>query len=106
MKHSRLFQFLTVLVLTRAVITLAYAQGSFFPSLTGTVVDSSGGVIPGANVKIRNNGTGEEVDTISNADGGFQAASLSGGVYSVTVSLMGFRTVVISTVTLNAAVPG
>ncbi len=33
--------------------------------LSGTVVDSQGAVIPGANVKIKNNGTGEEVNTIS-----------------------------------------
>jgi len=52
-------------VLTLSVSAAAHAQGSFFTSLTGTVVDSSGGVIPGASVKIRNNGTGEEVNTVS-----------------------------------------
>ena len=92
-------------VLTLLVSAAAYAQGSFFTSLSGTVVDSSGGVIPGANVKIRNNGTGEEVNTISASDGGFSAPSLSGGVYTVTVTLMGFKTATLNAVTLSAAVP-
>jgi hypothetical protein len=88
-----------------AIGTLAYAQGSFFTSLSGTVVDASGGVIPGASVKVRNNGTGEEFNTVTAADGAFAVASLPGGTYSVTVSLMGFKTAVLNSVTLNAAVP-
>jgi len=47
--------------------TLAYGQGSFFTSLSGTVVDSSGGVIPGADVKIKNNATGAEFSAVSAA---------------------------------------
>ena len=92
-------------VLLLAMTASAYAQGSFFTSLSGTVVDTSGGVIPGASVKIRNNGTGEEVNTISGTDGGFNAPSLAGGTYTVTVTLMGFKTATLNAVTLNAAVP-
>ena len=85
--------------------TLAFGQGSFFTSLSGTVVDSSGGVIPGADVKIKNNGTGADFSVVSGTDGGFTVNGLSGGTYSVTVSLLGFRTAVLSSVVLNAAVP-
>jgi hypothetical protein len=101
----RVMQLALVAVLTLAVSAAAYAQGSFFTSLSGTVVDNSGGVIPGANVKIRNNGTGEEVNTVSGSDGGFSAPSLSGGTYTVTVTLMGFKTATLNSVTLMAAVP-
>ena len=80
-------------------------QGSFFTSLSGTIVDSSGLPIPGASVKVRNNGTGSEVDTVSGDDGAFTVPSLQGGNYSVTVSLDGFKTATLSSVTLNAAVP-
>src|SRR5215472_1544903 len=83
----------------------AQAQGSFFTSLSGSIADSSGAVIPGANVKVRNTGTGEEYDTVSGSDGGFTVPSLPGGTYSVTVSLMGFRTATLNSVVLNAAVP-
>src|SRR3954453_18305926 len=101
----RVMRLVLAAFLSLAVGASAYAQGSFFTSLTGTVTDSSGGVIPGANVKIRNNGTGEEVNTISASDGGFSAPSLAGGVYTVTVSLMGFKTATLNAVTLSAAVP-
>jgi hypothetical protein len=84
---------------------LARAQGSFFTSLSGTVVDSSGAVIPGADVKIRNNGTGAEFNVVSGTDGGFTVNGLSGGTYSVTVALMGFKTSVLNSVVLNAAMP-
>src|SRR4051794_19505165 len=101
----RLMRLALAAVLTLTTSALVYGQGSFFTSLSGTVVDSSGGVIPGASVKIRNNGTGEEVNTVSGSDGGFSAPSLAGGVYTVTVSLMGFKTATLNAVTLSAAVP-
>jgi hypothetical protein len=59
----------------------AHAQGSFFTSLSGTVVDSQGAVIPGADVKVKNNGTGIENTVVTGSDGGFTIPSLSGGVY-------------------------
>ena len=65
--------------------TGASAQGSFFTSLSGVVVDSSGAVIPGADVKVKNTGTGTEVNAVSGSDGGFTIPSLTGGIYSVTV---------------------
>src|SRR6266516_4216554 len=104
MRHSvsRLLSAFAVLGVIAATSSAAYAQGSFFTSLSGTVVDSSGGVIPGADVKIKNNGTGEEFNVVTGSDGGFNVASLPGGGYSVTVSLSGFKTVVLSKVTLQA----
>src|SRR5262249_44391740 len=73
---------LAAVVFTLATAAAAHAQGSFFTSLSGTVVDSSGGVIPGADVKVKNNGTGAEFNTVSGSDGGFTIPSLPGGTYS------------------------
>src|ERR1051325_3448416 len=101
----RVFRLVFAAVLVLAVGGSADAQGCFFTALSGTVVDSSGGVIPGASVKIRNNGTGEEVNAVSGSDGGFTVPSLPGGTYTVTVSLMGFKTAVLNSVTLNAGIP-
>src|SRR4029434_3938214 len=84
------------LLIVAAASSLAYAQGSFFTSLSGTVADSSGGGIRGADVRIRNTGTGAEYSTVTASDGGFSVPSLPGGTYSVTVSLMGFKTAVLS----------
>ena len=66
------------LLIAAAASSLAYAQGSFFTSLSGTVADSSGAVIPGADVKIKNNGTGAEYNTVTASDGGFSIPSLPG----------------------------
>ena len=88
-----------------AVSAMAFAQGSFFSSLSGTVADSSGAVIPGADVKIKNNGTGAEFNTVTASDGGFTVPSLPGGTYTVTVALMGFKTAVLNSVTVNASLP-
>src|SRR5256886_1486022 len=101
----RFFRLSTAVLIILAVATAAQAQGSFFTSLSGTVVDTSGGVIPGADVKVKNSGTGAEFNTISASDGGFTVPSLPGGSYSVTVALMGFKTAVLNNVTLNAAIP-
>ena len=52
--RSSFFRLLLVIPITAITCTYASAQGSFFTSLSGTVVDSQGAVIPGANVKIKN----------------------------------------------------
>lgn len=83
----------------------AFAQGSFFSSLSGTVVDSSGLVIPGATVKVVNKGTGSTTELVTGGDGGFNVPSIPGGTYSVTVTLEGFKTKILESVTVNAAIP-
>jgi hypothetical protein len=96
---------LALFVVSLATTGLAYGQGSFTSTLSGTVVDTSGAVIPGADVKVKNNGTGAEFNAVSSANGTFAIPSMLPGNYSVTVSLMGFKTAVLSAVTINAATP-
>ncbi len=103
--RSSVLRLMAAVVVVAGAAVSAHAQGSFFTSLSGTVVDTSGGVIPGADVRVKNNGTGAEFNTVSASDGGWTIPSLPGGVYSVTVSLMGFKTAVLNEVTLNAAIP-
>ncbi len=83
----------------------AFAQGSFFSSLSGTVVDSSGLVIPGATVKVTNKGTGAVTELVTGSDGGFNVPSIPGGTYEVVVTLEGFKTQILESVTVNAALP-
>jgi len=98
----RLGAFVTMCLM---VATLAYAQGSVTSTLTGTVLDTSGGAIPGATVVIKNSGTGVQTETVSSSQGTFTVAALLPGTYSVTVSLGGFKTAVFNGVVLNAGVP-
>ena len=49
--------------------TDAGAQSLITGGLTGTVTDPSGGVIPGATVTLKNNGTGASQESLTNAQG-------------------------------------
>ena len=61
-------------------------------SITGTVYDANGSVIPNAQISIRNIATGQTVTTRSNSTGTFTSPTLNSGVYSVTANASGFKT--------------
>jgi len=97
----------TVLVVLLAMTgSLAYGQGgSTTSSLSGTVVDTSGAVIPGADIVAKNNATSGESRAVSDATGTFTIQALPPGAYTVTISLMGFKTVSMPDIQLVAAQP-
>src|ERR1051326_7261993 len=66
------------------------AQITATATLQGTVSDSSGAVIPGAEVKITNKSTGQVRTAISNSTGLYSFNLLSAGSYEVHVSMPGF----------------
>src|SRR5687767_4618752 len=80
----------------------AFAQGQ---SVSGVVVDSGGGLIPGASVVARNNATGESFDAVTNAAGTFSFPAIAVGTYTVTVTLQGFKTAVVNDVRVLTATP-
>ena len=59
--------------------------------ITGTVMDSTGAVIPGAEVVIREINTGITIEKQSNASGIYVSGPLKVGVYEVSVSTEGFK---------------
>src|SRR5690348_8577494 len=73
--RSSVLRLMAAVVVVAGAAVSAHAQGSFFTSLSGTVVDTSGGVIPGADVRVKNNGTGAEFNTVSASDGGWTIPS-------------------------------
>ncbi len=84
----------------------AWAQGGgATSSISGTVVDASGGVVPGADVKAVNNATRSEFTAVTGPQGNFTIPSVDSGTYTVTVSLMGFKTITLKDVAVNAGVP-
>jgi hypothetical protein len=78
-------------------LLLAAAGISFGQStalLTGSVTDSSGAVVAGAQVKCWNTDTDLRVTSTTNADGLFRFPDLPVGPYEVSVSQQGFETLV------------
>src|SRR5207248_7589604 len=60
--------------------------------IDATVVDSSGGVLPGVDVEIRNVDTNLVRTLTTDRDGRFVALQLPPGRYSVSLALSGFAT--------------
>src|ERR1700735_3188766 len=60
-------------------------------TLTGTVRDISGAVLPNADVSIKNTATGSARAVKSNSAGEYVAAALAPGQYNITVTVAGFK---------------
>ncbi len=82
-------------VFVALMITLAEGSRPFAQTVTGTisgtVMDASGQVIPNAAVKLLNERTGEIRSSSTNESGGFSFAALLPGSYTVKVEQRGFR---------------
>jgi hypothetical protein len=61
-------------------------------TISGTVYDQSGALIPNASITIKNKATGIERKVTSSDDGTFSVASLPAGEYDVNTKVTGFRT--------------
>src|SRR5215467_16105158 len=68
----------------------ATARAQSTATLEGAVTDTSGAVMPGVSVAIRNNATGTERTVVSDGSGKYVAASLPPGVYTVVAHIEGF----------------
>lgn len=84
-----------------SLVTLsAYAQTDR-ATLEGTITDSSGGIIAGANIKITELATGISQEGSSNSNGYYRFPGLAVGDYTVSVSNTGFKTKDFDSVTLR-----
>lgn len=72
------------------VTAIGFGQNSNSGDIRGTVTDSSGSVIPGANVTVLNNDTGVITKYTTNNDGLYDTNSILPGSYTVTFSKTGF----------------
>jgi len=60
-------------------------------SLSGTVLDATGAVIPDARIALRAEATGVIRDTVSNSSGFFSFSAIAPGTYVVSVRASGFK---------------
>ena len=102
MKHgARVLAFLALVLFASSP---AWAR-QVTSSVSGVVKDSAGGVVPGAMVVVTSNETGAKFETLTNSTGSFHVPALTAGRYSVTVSLQGFKTTVLTDVRVQPGVP-
>src|ERR1700722_5187344 len=91
---------LTAIFLLLASMCVMQAQVTT-GTISGTLTDSTGSVVPGAKVVILNESTGITRETTTNGAGAYSAPSLSLGNYRVTASLTGFETAARSGIVLT-----
>src|SRR5712692_2663823 len=76
------------------------AQG-LFGTISGVVTDPSGAMVPDASVKVTNVNTNVTTTLSTNSAGVYNATSLNPGVYNVQAEAKGFKTAVVSNITLE-----
>ena len=90
-------------VLPLALSTPAFAQSQAINgTIEGTIVDTSGGVLPGVTVTVTNTDTGSERSVVTNEYGLYRAPLLQLGSYRVVAELQGFKKFERTGVTLSA----
>src|SRR5437867_3377159 len=93
---------IVTVVLCLYVYTPGFSQSSF-ATVSGTISDATGALIPGVMVTATNNATGVLSTALSNETGTYVIPSLQPGVYTVKVELSGFQTQTLTNVELGNA---
>src|SRR6185436_20580540 len=105
MKRYQLrFRVIAFAILMLAAMSVAQAQLTT-GTISGTVQDSTGAVIPGVTISLMSSGViGGNQQTVTDERGGYQFIRLVPSTYSVKAELSGFRSALRDNVTVNAQV--
>jgi len=80
------------------------AAQTIYGSITGTVVDQSGGTIPGAEIVVKNLDTGVARTTVTDEIGFFRVSALPSGEYSVQAAMPSFEIIIQQPISVRSAV--
>src|SRR5207244_12337699 len=83
---------LLAIVTARRVPIASFAPAQAPATVAGTGKDTQGGSIPGATITLVSESRGTTFDTQSTATGDFVVSNVPGDVYTVRVSMDGFKT--------------
>jgi outer membrane receptor protein involved in Fe transport len=86
-RHSASLYFTILLILLSSVVLVGQTETG---TITGTVADVSGAVVPSAKVTATSNSNGSVRSTVTNADGLYTIPSLQPGIYEVRFEASGF----------------
>ena len=99
-RPSAIFGKLTMLVIFALMSRTVSAQVNA-GSLSGTVQDSSGAVLPGASLTLQESTTGSELKTVASDAGVYNFVGLLPGTYTITVEREGFKRLIRSGIVLT-----
>src|ERR1051325_5979479 len=99
--------FINAVVLVLLATALMHAQAGSTAQISGTVKDTSGGVLPGVGVTLTQAATGVSRSAVTDEGGNYTLTNLPIGPYRLEAKLSGFRTYVQTgiTLTVNANPP-
>src|ERR1035438_8841715 len=83
------------------IFTTAVCRAQTTQQFTGRVVDSTGAVIPAADVVVHNQNTGVDTKTVTTKAGDYTVPYLIPGTYDISVSKDGFKTAKKTSITLH-----
>ena len=83
-------RFTMSLALASAIVLAPFALAQDRGTITGTVSDTTGALMPGASVVFTNTATEAKYDTVTSDTGNYTMTALPVGIYSLSVSRAGF----------------
>ena len=72
------------------MVTISSLSQTITGTISGTVTDSNGGIIPGAKVTLTNRNTGVAIERLSDPDGNYEFFTVRIGAYLVSAEKPGF----------------
>src|SRR5688572_2426058 len=103
-RQSLLMRAPAMALLIAAVSAAAFAQG-VTGTVSGTVKDAQGGVVPGATVTLINEAQGTLMaPVVTSATGDFVVPNIAAGTYTVQIEMASFRTLKLAGIAVNPGV--
>jgi len=100
----RVLSYLVLTTLSFLLLAPRYAHGQVDEgAITGTVLDTTGAVVPNAQVTLLNTDQGITLETKSNSSGGYTFSPVRIGHYTITVTAQGFAKTAQKNLTVNVA---
>jgi outer membrane receptor protein involved in Fe transport len=96
---------LGISLLILVLVSSQPASAQYNAQLQGTVTDTSGAAIPGAKITLKDQATGVERDTTTDAAGVYHFVQIPPGTYTVAAESKGFKTNVTQNVSVEAELP-
>ncbi len=103
--RNLLSKFFFVLVVLALVGLPVFGQATSSGTLTGTVTDPTGAVVPGASVTVTNNDTGQKFEAKTNDEGIFTIPVLASGLYTASITVKGFKQAKVTAIKIDAGKP-